>query len=880
MKAEIKIKGNSSHFNKEIKRVENRYEQAAEKLSKGIDIGVRFSQGGSFTEAAGGIAELASATGRLAGPQGVALAAAGAVMTLINSTTAMSKELRTASEASGLSIENLQKMTGVVKSLGLSASEMADVHNDVNEKVYEAVQSGTGEFATVVKEYKVKFSEISKVMENGGDGLDALAKLYYSLRQQGKTHQEAASALSRVTDKGSELANQFNKMGSEAEYYKQKGDQVVNITSDMAEQHKKYEEESAKLRDAINGIKLETLSNAIPLLTSVFTETLNFIKKAREGKGIPGMTMDAVKSGWSLNPVTAVLDAYHKNKATLSPYADANRKLITDEQWNKMTKEQKAHLFTTGQSYFDMVKGKSKEQIEAIDYALKSKYAGTSDDSIPLAIGESIVSAIRDKADWGGLVPVDNGKNLGSYRYKASDGMTYDGFGTGVIDFNGNGNGGGKAGRELNDGGGTKCSKCGKKAHEGNEKCPVDLAKAATKLAQDEQKKRAEIVKRYNSLNVRLNSALANSITSQNAQLHDSLKIVDDALKTGAISQEEAAERRQQLIDANTENVHKMVLGADPVEALNALNQLNEIRDTELENHRRLLESKAISYDEYMRRVNDTEQSYSQIADSTNGLADHKSNELTNSFAYESSNSPFAQFNEIDREKANLEQEYQNQKLEIGKIKDPAEQFKQMEALNESHQKKMRDIDKKYAYARQKVADDMYAGFAGAMSLFGAENSKAMKAAFAAHQAFSIGQATVNMWTAATDAWNDPENVTTSQKIAASALAVAQNMGNIAKIKSTSIDGMAHDGIDNIPREGTWLLQKGERVVDDRTNGDLKDFLNGQKSGNGSASPIEVNAPLTIQGNVNSADKMVMDAIKRHAQFVAQAVEDAQRRKM
>ena len=39
---------------------------------------------------------------------------------------------------------------------------------------------------------------------------------------------------------------------------------------------------------------------------------------------------------------------------------------------------------------------------------------------------------------------------------------------------------------------------------------------------------------------------------------------------------------------------------------------------------------------------------------------------------------------------------------------------------------------------------------------------------------------------------------------------------------------MAHDGIDNIPKEGTWLLDKGERVVDSRTNADLTNYLASQ----------------------------------------------------
>ncbi|WP_027368958.1 hypothetical protein [Desulfocurvibacter africanus] len=41
----------------------------------------------------------------------------------------------------------------------------------------------------------------------------------------------------------------------------------------------------------------------------------------------------------------------------------------------------------------------------------------------------------------------------------------------------------------------------------------------------------------------------------------------------------------------------------------------------------------------------------------------------------------------------------------------------------------------------------------------------------------------------------------------------------------SALAGMAHDGLDYIPRQGTWLLDKGERVVDKRTNEDLKDFL-------------------------------------------------------
>ncbi|MFN1981536.1 hypothetical protein ACK2GH_07100, partial [Escherichia coli] len=430
-----------------------------------------------------------------------------------------------------------------------------------------------------------------------------------------------------------------------------------------------------------------------------------------------------------------------------------------------------------------------------------------------------------------------------------------------------------KSGKGLNSGGGTTCSKCGGKKHEGNEKCPVDLQKEAQQRREKEQKLREDALKKLNDLDVKLQGQTAASITSQNKQLETSLKDLDNAVKLGLISQEDAATKRQQLIDQNAENVYKMVLGADPVDALNALTQLQQIRDNELESHKRMLDNKAISYEEYMRRVNDTKQSYSQIEDSLHGMDGFKSNQLTDSFSYQDPNDPFAAFNSIDQEKREAEQDYQTKKLDINNIKDPKERYKQLEKLNTEHQKKMAAIEKQYSDARLGIASDMYDGISGAMALFGAENSKAAKAAFMAHQAYQIGEATVSTYAGAAAQ-------IAKQNYAGAALIVAQGLAQVAKIKSVSVSGMAHDGIDNIPREGTWLLDKGERVVDQRTNGDLKDFLAAQKSGGGNSQPIEVHAPLQISGNVNSSDKMVMDAIKRHAKLVAQAVEDAQRRKM
>ena len=50
----------------------------------------------------------------------------------------------------------------------------------------------------------------------------------------------------------------------------------------------------------------------------------------------------------------------------------------------------------------------------------------------------------------------------------------------------------------------------------------------------------------------------------------------------------------------------------------------------------------------------------------------------------------------------------------------------------------------------------------------------------------------------------------------------------------------AHDGIDNIPKEGTWLLDGGERVLNPQQNKDLTKYLN-DASGNSQSSTPNVN---------------------------------------
>lgn len=102
------------------------------------------------------------------------------------------------------------------------------------------------------------------------------------------------------------------------------------------------------------------------------------------------------------------------------------------------------------------------------------------------------------------------------------------------------------------------------------------------------------------------------------------------------------------------------------------------------------------------------------------------------------------------------------------------------------------------------------------------ESSAAYKTMFLMQQSIAIGQATINAFLAYSQVLAQapyPLNMTLAP------ITLALGMANVGMIAGQTIAGMAHDGIDNIPKEGTWLLDGGERVLNPQQNKDLTNYL-------------------------------------------------------
>lgn len=185
------------------------------------------------------------------------------------------------------------------------------------------------------------------------------------------------------------------------------------------------------------------------------------------------------------------------------------------------------------------------------------------------------------------------------------------------------------------------------------------------------------------------------------------------------------------------------------------------------------------------------------------------------------------------------------------------------EALLEAHQEyrdAMAAIDVDYNMQAKELAemqrDDQLSMYGSLLSQAGTvwgsmtqmvkdaagEGSAAYKAMFLAQQAIAIGQAIINTELGATKALAEGGMI---MGMPAATMVRAMGYASVGLIAAQTIQGMAHDGIDNIPKEGTWLLDKGERVVDSRTNADLKGMIANQKNGGGD---VNISVQVTDSG--------------------------------
>ncbi|EXI15372.1 transglycosylase SLT domain protein [Acinetobacter sp. 723929] len=198
-----------------------------------------------------------------------------------------------------------------------------------------------------------------------------------------------------------------------------------------------------------------------------------------------------------------------------------------------------------------------------------------------------------------------------------------------------------------------------------------------------------------------------------------------------------------------------------------------------------------------------------------------------------------------------------DENLRNSMLLDAHEQYLQSKAaLDADYAQKERDLDQQNFETKMQVYSQI-AGMTGqvfsdmtALLEQSVGKSNALyKTMFFASKAASIAQAIVNTEEGATKALAQGG----AYGSVLAGVVRATGYASVGIMAAQTIQGMAHNGIDNIPREGTWLLDGGERVLNPQQNKDLTNYLNNRQNGSNEGN-VQISQQITFADGAASVN--------------------------
>jgi murein DD-endopeptidase MepM/ murein hydrolase activator NlpD len=208
-----------------------------------------------------------------------------------------------------------------------------------------------------------------------------------------------------------------------------------------------------------------------------------------------------------------------------------------------------------------------------------------------------------------------------------------------------------------------------------------------------------------------------------------------------------------------------------------------------------------------------------------------------------------------------INNDFKNREAEINAVDERGneafpelERFELLEIAKQEHLDKMWALEQEYALKDQTLAEQqalqriamyqsLFSGIAGLTKSFAGEQSTAYRIMFGIEQGFAIAQAAMAIQQSIAKAMN----LGYPQNIPVIAETVGQGAQIVSNIKNITMGGIAHGGLDYVPKEATYLLDEGERVLSPRQNKDLANFMsNSQRT---TTSDVNINVTVDAKGN-------------------------------
>ncbi|HCA4900526.1 TPA: hypothetical protein MW110_001894 [Acinetobacter baumannii] len=358
----------------------------------------------------------------------------------------------------------------------------------------------------------------------------------------------------------------------------------------------------------------------------------------------------------------------------------------------------------------------------------------------------------------------------------------------------------------------------------------------------------------------------ADALKDANAELDIVQKANDEALKIQeerekkqlAIAVKYATPEQKLALD-NAEAIKQIKLAhAGDQEAIDKYLKLQETAyQKDLDAFRATQNEKIISATEdAVRAAANWNQTYADISGNSGfyGLQQTRNSRYDESFAV------------FDSQSTLLDKQAEDPNADLQALAD------QREALWQEHTQRMLLIDQVYnrdkASMGLQAANDTLSGMTDLMGSLLGEQSAGYKAMFAMSKAFAIAQALMNAPQTFSNVYTSVSAIPLIGPYIAPAMAAAAvglQLAQASQIKSVGLTGMAHDGIANVPKEGTWLLDGGERVLNPQQNKDFTNFIANQKQQRGSGVNININVPpgYTARERRLSNGDVTIDVVKQ-----------------
>lgn len=182
----------------------------------------------------------------------------------------------------------------------------------------------------------------------------------------------------------------------------------------------------------------------------------------------------------------------------------------------------------------------------------------------------------------------------------------------------------------------------------------------------------------------------------------------------------------------------------------------------------------------------------------------------------------------------------------------------------EERQQQLLESERAYHSARSMLAlsyaEQIAGGTADSFRTMFGEQSAAYRIMFGIQKGFAIAQSVIAIQQGIANAMAlpFPANLGAAATVAMETASIVSNIQAV-----TMPDGMAHDGIAEIPTEGTWLLNKGERVLNPQDNKAFTNFIN-EKGQQQQAPNITINnAPPGTTARQESDGSITIDIVRQ-----------------